>query len=271
MLDLNTLFRQRIGLPEDVKVTFDHLEEILIRTSRTIPFENFSIVQRRPYSITRENLIHKILIHQEGGLCYELNMLIYFFLVEHGFHLTPLRGTVYDHATQDYLTLGRTHVTLLLTHAHQTYVIDAGFGGNLPLTPVPLTGEIVTSENGEFRIVPGNQRYGDYRLIMKLKYKDIDWREGYAFDTCQPLTDWSELNTVQQIVSEHPDSRFHRYPLITKRTDRGNITLTDSSYTQWEDGVLSKTSIDSERFEELLLQHFGYDKGHRTFVPCPPL
>lgn len=50
------------------------------------------------------------------------------------------------------MTIGRTHVTILLKHEGQIYLIDTGFGGNLPLKPVPLNGETVISQNGEFRI-----------------------------------------------------------------------------------------------------------------------
>ncbi|WP_018755929.1 arylamine N-acetyltransferase family protein [Paenibacillus terrigena] len=257
MTDLNALFRQRIGLPEEVEITFDLLDQILVSAAKTIPFENFCIVKHRPYPISRESLIRKILIHQEGGLCYELNMLLNFFLIEHGFHMTPMRGIVFNHETQTYLPIGRTHVTLLMTHEHQSYVIDTGFGGNLPLTPVPLTGETVTSGNGEFRITPGDGEHGNYVLEMKMKHKHTDWRIGYAFDTQQLITNLSELNTVQQIISEHPDSRFNRYPLITRRTDQGQITLTGTSFTQWEDGIMTKEPIDRIRFEKLLSLHFG--------------
>jgi N-hydroxyarylamine O-acetyltransferase len=86
----------------------------------------------------------------------ELNALfrsiLYLFLIENGFNAVLTRGVVFNNDTQAYLTHGRTHVTILLTHEEQTYVIDTGFGGNLPLKPVPLTGETLATSNGEFRI-----------------------------------------------------------------------------------------------------------------------
>jgi N-hydroxyarylamine O-acetyltransferase len=71
----------------------------------------------------------------------------------------------------------RTHVTILLQHEGQTYLVDTGFGGNL--------------------------------------YKDTDWKIGYAFDTKRPLENLSELNEVQGIIVEHKESRFNKPPLIT--------------------------------------------------------
>lgn len=127
----------------------------------------------------------------------------------------------------------------------------------MPLTPVPLTGETVASDNGEFRIRQVDSEHGDYVLEMKLKHKDADWRIGYAFDSKHPVTDVSEWNEIQRIIAEHEDSPFNKSPLITKITDQGNITLTNTSFTQWRDGVVTKEKIDDARFKELLKQYFG--------------
>ena len=150
MSELNELFRNRIGFPENVDITFEALNQILEKTAYNIPFENLCIIENKTSDITRENLVNKILVKKEGGLCYELNSILYFFLIENGFKAALARGVIYDNATQNYLKLGRTHVTILLTHENQKYLIDTGFGGNLPLKPVPLSGEAITSTMGNF-------------------------------------------------------------------------------------------------------------------------
>ncbi|MDQ0221239.1 arylamine N-acetyltransferase family protein [Peribacillus cavernae] len=152
MSTLNTLFRERIGIPVHEKITFDSLGPILEKTAKTFPFENLCIIGCNTGAITKENLMNKMLVRNEGGLCYELNSLLYFFLAESGFDVSLCRGVTYNNETQDWTAIGRTHVTILLKHMENTYLIDTGFGGNLPLVPVPLTGETVTSNNGEFRI-----------------------------------------------------------------------------------------------------------------------
>lgn len=149
MNELNALFRKRIGLQEDVKLTFEKLDEILDKTAKTIPFENLSIMASHLSDINKENIINKVLVRNEGGLCYELNTALYFFLMENDFDVFLVRGVIYN---QGWMTIGRTHVTILLNHESQTYLIDTGFGGNLPLKPVPLNEETVVSQNGEFRI-----------------------------------------------------------------------------------------------------------------------
>lgn len=257
MSELNAFFRQRIGFPANVTITFEMLDRVLEKTAQTIPFENFCVIENKMRDITKESLIHKIVVNKEGGLCYELNALFYLFLIDNGFQAVLTRGVVYNHDMQAYSPLDRTHVTILLAHEGQTYVVDTGFGGNLPLTPVPLTGETVTSANGDFRIRKVNSERGQYALEMKLKHKDTDWRIGYAFDAGKPVTDLSELTDIQSIIAANPASPFNKHPLITMRTERGNMTLTSTSFTQWNDGHVAKEQVDHARFRALLKQHFG--------------
>ncbi|MBV7507922.1 arylamine N-acetyltransferase [Bacillus sp. sid0103] len=257
MQNLTSLFHKRIDMPNNQTITFEKLAEVLEKTAQNIPFENLSIIENKIRKITKENLMYKIVDRNEGGLCYELNSLFYFYLIENGFNAVITDGVVYNQAAEEYLQIGRTHVTVLLNHEEQTYLIDTGFGGNLPLKPVPLSGETISSYNGEFRIKKVNHEYGDYCLEMKLKHKDTDWKIGYVFDSQKPIDDEANLNAIQTIITEHPKSPFNKHPLVTRLTHNGNITLTDTTFTQWADGVVSKENIDNVKFKELAKQHFG--------------
>ncbi|UVI28410.1 arylamine N-acetyltransferase family protein [Paenibacillus spongiae] len=257
MSEVNARYRNRIGFPHDETLTFERLDHILALTAAAFPFENLRIMGKRAGDISAENLADNLLARQEGGLCYELNPLLYLFLIDNGFDAVLTRGIVFNYEAQSYVALGRTHVTLLLHWNGQRYLIDTGFGGNLPLKPVPLTGETVTSSNGEFRVSRLNGEQGDHIFEMKLKHKHDDWRIGYAFDSNRPIADMAELNDVQRIIIQHPQSSFNKGPLITKLTDRGSITLTDSSFTKWEDGTMTKESHGVGSFSELLKRHFG--------------
>lgn len=253
---LTALFNKRIGMPENEAITFGKLPEVLERTALTIPFENLTVIQNRISKVNKENLFEKIIERNEGGLCYELNPFFYYYLIENGFHAVLADGVVYNHAAQDYHQLGRTHVTILINHEGQTYLIDTGFGANLPLLPVPLSGETVSSTNGEFRLKKEMTEHGDYVLEMKLKHKDPDWKIGYAFDSRKPITE-STLNEIQTIIAEHPNSSFNKQPLLTCLTKTGSITLTNTSFTQWVNGTVTKETIEDTKFGELAKQHFG--------------
>ncbi len=255
--NMNQLFRNRIGIPAEETITFQHLPNVLLKTAKAIPFENLRIIENKTRSITKENVIDKMLVKQEGGLCYELNALLYFFFVENGFNAELVRGVVYNNDKKEWLTLGSTHVAVLLRHDEQTYLVDTGFGSNLPLKPVPLNGEVITSSNGEFRIKQSDNDHGNYVLELKLAHKDKDWRIGYTFDSKRPVKNVADFNEIQTILIEDDASPFNKNSLVTKFTDDGTITLTDTSLTQWINGKYSKEKIDHKQFNDLAKQHFG--------------
>jgi N-hydroxyarylamine O-acetyltransferase len=264
MTNLNQLFRNRLGIPDDEVITFEHLDTILEKTAKEIPFENLCIMENRVNEITRENLIQKIIGQNEGGLCYELNTVFYFFLIENGFQVALIRGVVYNHENQKWSTIGKTHVATLITHNGQLYLVDTGFGGNLPLKPVPLSGETIRSHNGEFKVEKRDSEHGDYMFCMKLKHKDQEWKIGYAFDSKKVLKDLTELNEVQKLIVEHPESAFNKQPLITRLTDKGNMTLTETTFTEWVDGESKKQEIDKTSFQEIVKKDFGLYNSMKT-------
>lgn len=257
MTNLNILFRKRIGIPSNEKIPFEKLDQVLEKTAKTIPFENLCIIREKTNEITKDNLINKILEQNEGGLCYELNSILYLFLIENGFNASLIRGVIYDHNNQQWNTIGKTHVAILINHNDLYYLVDSGFGGNLPLKPVPLNGEIITSNNGEFRVDRIESEHGNHIFYMKLRHKDKDWKIGYAFDSKEVMKTLTALNEVQKLIVEHPESAFNKQTLITRLTDNGNITLTETSFTEWVDGKFKKKEIDNQSFQALAKEYFG--------------
>lgn len=256
MKDLDRLFRQRIGFPDQEKVTLTNLNTVLEMTAAAIPFENLCAISGDNSELNQENLAEKIFTRNEGGLCYDLNSILYLFLRENGLNVEIVRGAVYVPELDGFSPTGNTHAAIILAENDEQYLVDTGFGGNLPLTPVPLDGQEVTSANGAFRVKKEASEFGDCFLEMKLKHKDSDWRKGYAFDTLHPVGDIGELNESKLIITDHPRSPFNKKPLLTRVTANGSMILTDTSFTQWLDGQLVKEQIDEERFKELARQHF---------------
>ncbi|WP_042374301.1 arylamine N-acetyltransferase family protein [Neobacillus jeddahensis] len=257
MSDLNVLFRNRIGFSTNEPLTFHQLDTVLELTAKSIPFENLCIMAKQTRELSKENLIDRIIIHNEGGLCYDLNPLLYFFLKENGFDAALVRAVLYDHHGQRWNPLGKTHVAIVITHQGQPYLVDTGFGGNLPLKPVPLSGEVVASTNGEFRVEKIDHEQGEYFFYLKLKHKDKEWKVGYAFDATNVIKDVSELHEVQEMILEHADSPFNKKPLLTRLTDRGNMTLTEGSFVEWLDGRVDKQEVDEKQFKEMAAERFG--------------
>lgn len=251
MQSFKTLFQQRINM--NVEVTFETLPILLQQFAQAIPFENLRIIDKNKSLLSKEGLQEKILIRNEGGVCYELNTLLYYFLEECGFDVSLVSACIYDQKTNDWSATGNTHVTILLKQNEEQYMIDAGFGANISLTPLSLSGEVMTTANGQFRIKSADE---GYTLELKLADRDDDWRIGYSFTEDNRITDISELENMQQIIETHPASPFNKSPLLTKRTTDGLYILTPSSFTQWHNGVPVKQTIGEEEYRMLLQTKF---------------
>jgi len=96
---------------------------------------------------------------------------------------------------------------------------------------------------------------------MKLKHKDKEneWKIGYAFDSKEIIKNITVLNEIQKIIIEHPESPFNKKALLMRLTDGGNITLTETSFTEWLDGKMKKEKINQKNFKEVARERFGIE------------
>ncbi|MFY4775300.1 arylamine N-acetyltransferase [Metabacillus sp. RGM 3146] len=95
-MDVKKLLLQRIGLSPNVPISLDNLPAILEAYAFHVPFENIDVIDDERMSLSRESLADKILIRKRGGLCYEMNPLMYWFLREAGIDAILVKATVYN-------------------------------------------------------------------------------------------------------------------------------------------------------------------------------
>lgn len=259
MTHLNYPFRKRIGFPVDRPISLENLDTLLELTAASIPFENLCTLAGDLGELNESSLMEKIIKQKEGGLCYDLNGILYLFLKENGLDVQLIRGSVYVPDLKGFSPTGRTHAAIILNHQGQKFLVDTGFGGNLPLRPIRLDGTPLHSPNGEFRVKKEDSEFGDYLLEMKLKHKDSNWRIGYAFDSRDRVEKVGDLTEMKRIITEHPQSPFNKKPLLTRVTPDGSMVLTETSFTQWTDDGVEKEEIDSERFKQLAKVHYNLD------------
>ncbi|MDF2945413.1 MAG: arylamine N-acetyltransferase [Bacillales bacterium] len=252
--DFQLKFRKRIGISDSEEIRFDNLGKVLKQTAMSIPFENLCILENNLCEITSEGLIEKIITRQEGGVCYELNYILCLFLLENGFDAYLVRGVVFDQVNKKWSATGKTHVAIIIKHKEEEYIVDTGFGGNLPLMPVPLSGTIIKSDNGEFKVEKTSE---GYILQMKLSNKDNKWEVGYLFDPSKVIEGLDEIYDIHKVIIQHPESPFNKKPLITRLTTTGRFVLTNTSYTEWSNGDVTKRDIDEITFKEIVKQYIG--------------
>ncbi|MFA6760681.1 MAG: arylamine N-acetyltransferase [Sulfuricurvum sp.] len=234
---------ERIGFDKDV--AFENLNELLEHFALAFSFDNLAIVEQKRYPVTLENITHKLLRPKSGGLCYELNPLLYLYLSELGFSVKLTRATVYN-ADEDSWGLGKpTHLFVTLEHEGKSHLLDVGFGANLALAPIPLSGEVVSSRVGEFYITNKPTMHGSHRLMMKLRHKHTEFVTGYAFDPDDHLSSIEAgLEIIEDLVATK--SHFANGKLHIKNTTDGHITTTEHSITTTKNYVSTKLDLNPD-------------------------
>ncbi|MES9784782.1 arylamine N-acetyltransferase, partial [Bacillus thuringiensis] len=244
---------------------FDDLDEILLKMGMILPYENLDIMAGTIKNISKDNLIEKLLIQKRGGLCYELNSLLYYFLIDCRFQVYKVAGTVYDLYDNKWKP-DDGHVIIILSHEDKDYVVDAGFASHLPLHPVPFNGDVISSQTGEYRIRKRNTRKGTHILEMRKgangestsflqSEPSNEWKIGYAF-TVDPI-DEKKVNNIQKVIVEHKESPFNKGAITCKLTTYGHISLTNKNYTETFKGTKNKRPIESKDYARILRESFG--------------
>ena len=78
-------YLERLNHTKEISVSLECLRELHYSQLFTIPFENFGIVLRHGIHLAPEKLFDKLVHHQRGGYCFELNGLFLMALQNFGF------------------------------------------------------------------------------------------------------------------------------------------------------------------------------------------
>ncbi|MFS0655170.1 arylamine N-acetyltransferase family protein [Bacillus sp. 179-C3.3 HS] len=239
---IQSAFLQKIGY-EGEQVTFEQLPELLRKMAYTFPFENRSVLNKQSYPLDQVGLKQHLLEESRGGLCYDLNPLLYYVLKELGFVVQLVQGTVYNKEAGKW-SIDGTHVAITLLYEDERYLIDAGFGANLPLQPVPFTEEWVKSPFMRFRVKEEKTEKGTHLLRLD---RGAGAETGYAF-TLNEVNEQTLLQ-LRHHIYENEASPFNKKPLASKLTQTGRLIVTEDHLTVHENGEVSKQPL-SEPFDD---------------------
>ncbi|MDW0110497.1 arylamine N-acetyltransferase family protein [Sporosarcina aquimarina] len=187
-------------------------------------FENLDVLLTNEEPITEQYLQDKMIIRGRGGLCYELNGLLYLVLRDLGFPVQLAAATIWVQPRNSY-TLDRTHVVNLLEYGGVLYLIDSGFGSNLAMQPVALDGDPVTSPAGTFRLRTGTTEKG---TMVFEQLTDSGWKRRYGLYPDE--IEWSHIDHVKHQIHHSPESSFNKALLIAKVTDDGTYSINDKRF-----------------------------------------
>lgn len=243
---LTEQFLARIQL-EGTMIDMKRLPLILRHMAKYIPFENLDVINGVSQPLSSKRIVQKILVEGRGGLCYEINPLLAEVLRANELNVKLIAATIYDSTHQQFSKTGYTHTIILLEQHGERYLIDAGFGNNVPLMPVPLNGDVVSSTNGDFKVI------GD-ELFMKRRYRDEQFVLAYRFK--EERASWKQLQVSQHIIEQSEASPFNKKALLTKCTEDGTITLSENDLTIMQEGQKTVQTLTAEEVTQAKKQYF---------------
>ena len=212
-------YLKRINVTGDITPNLENLSILQKNHLISIPFENLDIHNKVPINLNLNQIFEKIIRQNRGGFCYELNGLFHQLLVSLGFESTIISARVFN--AQKGYGPAFDHLALIVKIEQTNYLVDVGFG-EFTFSPLKIELEsIQAAPRGNFVI---NQHNNTHLRVSKVT--DDTSTPEYIFSTkARQFTDFTEMCQYQQ---SSPDSHFTQKKLITRPTENGRITLTNT-------------------------------------------
>ncbi|MDP7725633.1 arylamine N-acetyltransferase [Mycobacterium sp. TY814] len=225
-VDVSAYF-DRVGYEGAAEPTFDVLQALVTAHTRTIPFENLDPFMGVPVDdLSADALTDKLVHRRRGGYCYEQNGLMGYVLAELGFQVRRLGGRVVWMSPPDAPVPAQTHTLLAVSFpgCAGPYLVDVGFGGQTPTSPLRLaTGGVQQTAHERFRL----EDRGD-GMVLQAEVRG-QWQALYEFTTqTRPPID---LTVGSWYVSTHPSSHFVTGLMVAAVTDDARVNLAGRTLT----------------------------------------
>ncbi|KYR00435.1 arylamine N-acetyltransferase family protein [Tieghemostelium lacteum] len=272
-----------------MKIKFEDLAFIMESVAYNAPFENLEVIYGKYKDhVTRETVEDKILVRYSGGLCYQMNTMFYYFLLDCGFNVRMVRASVLNAET---LTkrLPHGHVANVIIHQNKSYLIEVGYGNFHAMQPIPINEftydnsnnnnnnntilEQVQSITGQYRTYKKKTHLGSYILEKRrnddfIVESDKHWNLAYSYYMEDPIQ-LDQVDQIQNIVLEDQTFAFNKRIMVCQLIKAiGQVVLTAESLTITTfNGEKSKVSFEqnSDTFHQYLLKYFNIIL-HKLFI-----
>ena len=101
-----------------------------------IPYDNFDCLNGRITSLKRADIFDKLIMHNRGGICFELNGLYNWLLESLGFEVKSYAARYTDKLEVYQI---RRHRVMCVTLNNKRYLTDVGVNSESPRVPLEMT------------------------------------------------------------------------------------------------------------------------------------
>ncbi|NTS78547.1 arylamine N-acetyltransferase [Catenovulum sp. SM1970] len=228
-------YLRRINFTEQPSQDIESISKMMQKQLFNITFENYDVQCGKIVSLEPEHIVEKILNHQRGGYCYELNGLFAMALTALGinYKFVAARPMFYP------MRRPKTHMVVLFDLKGTRYLADLGFGSFGIRAPIALTevNKVIKQGYDEFQLCPSEEENG---FIVKAKVKN-EWVSQFAFSDIEQ--EWIDFMPVNYLNSTHPETIFVKSLLLIRYTENGRIILLDDKLKTYDKGQVTEEQI----------------------------
>lgn len=222
-----------------------------------IPYENFDSLNGKITSLKRQDMFNKVIMHNRGGICFELNGLYNWLLESLGFDVTSYSARFIDKMETYQL---RRHRVMCVALGEKRYLTDVGVNSESPRVPLEI-GEGLIQSDGISQYKFTRSEFWGWLLWQKERGKI--WKRLFGF-TEEPQID-KDFITASFWCDAHPDSPFIKSKKLSIFREDCNITIR-SNYLKFYLGgrVKYRYKINTgAELKEILWEYFGINVEYR--------
>lgn len=243
-------YLDRIGYTGSEETSRENLEKLLRCHLETVPFENLECSgSGAPLSNALDVLYDKVVVRRRGGICFELNSLLYGLLSRMGYDCYMVEVRLYGSPTNP---PRYSHAGVITVLDGKKYYCDVGYGGPGPKGLMPLEeGPEQTVSGARFQV--GQE--GCYTHLRR--FHEGSWVNMIAFADVPCMIE--DFTARLYYAAMHPQSSF-----VTRKTVNiclpcgGSKALTGNHLTIRRDGELYEEDLETEEaYNRALQEEFG--------------
>jgi N-hydroxyarylamine O-acetyltransferase len=202
-----------------------------------VPFEDIDIHYKKRLSLKKEDLFDKVVNHNRGGFCYELNYLFHLLLTEFGFKSTIISCRIFT--SEGFVGPEFDHMAIIIDSGKQ-WLLDVGFG-DLFIQPIELIENKIQFDGRNYFKIEKNNELG-YVLLMSSNQTEFEKK--YTFTVIsRNIEDFEDLCIDKEI---NPNSYFVQNTICTRPTPKGRMTIFNNKFIEKINHSKSELSIEND-------------------------
>lgn len=222
-----------------------------------IPYENFDCLNGKITSLKRHDMFNKVIMHNRGGICFELNGLYNWLLESLGFDVTSYSARFIDKMETYQL---RRHRVMCVTLGDKRYLTDVGVNSESPRVPLEIVEGLIQSDGISQYKFTRSEFWG---WLLWQKERGKIWKRLFGF-TEEPQID-KDFITASFWCDAHPDSPFIKSKKLSIFREDCNITIRGNYLKFYLGGRVKyryKINTGAE-LKEILWEYFGINVEYR--------